>query len=183
MQKIKEIYKQKCITPSDINQLLPIINRYAKGCSHITEMGVRQAVSTWAFLEAAPQKFICYDVSFHPNIAEAEKIAKSEGIDFTFKKESTLECVIENTDLLFIDTWHSYHQLFTELNRHHDKVNRYILMHDTADCEFRNENFVQEYENGLYPAIFNFTSMHKEWFIYEKFANNNGLTVLKRRDD
>jgi hypothetical protein len=182
MKQIQEKYKEKCITKSDINELLPILNKYAKECSHITEMGVREVVSTWAFLETSPKKFICYDINHHENIDEAKKIALDNGIDFEFKLESTLKCDIEETELLFIDTWHSYNQLFTELNRHADKVKKYIIMHDTSDCEFRNENFIEEEINGLYPAIINFTLMNSDWFIYEKFANNNGLTILKRKN-
>jgi hypothetical protein len=183
MKQIKQKYKEKCDVESDINELLPILHRYARECEHITEMGVREAVSTWAFLAASPKKFICYDINHHPNIDEAKKIALKNNIDFEFKLESTLKCEIEETDLLFIDTWHSYNQLFSELNRHGSKARKYIIMHDTSDCEFRNENFVQEQINGLYPAIINFTLMNREWFIHEKFANNNGLTILKRKNE
>lgn len=181
MEKIKIKYQEKLLEKSDINQLLPILNEYAKNCGHITEMGVREVVSSWAFLEAKPRKFVCYDINNHENIKEAEKLANENGIEFVFKLENTLTCNIENTDLLFIDTWHSYNQLFTELNKHHDKVNKYIIMHDTTDCEFRNENFIKEQENGLYPAILNFTLMNRQWYIYEKFAHNNGLTILKKK--
>jgi hypothetical protein len=178
---IQEKYQEKCLIKSDINELLPILNRYAKECQHITEMGVREVVSTWALLETKPKKFVCYDIQDHPNIHEAKIIAKQNGIDFIFNLESSLDCVIEKTDLLFIDTWHSYNQLYAELNKHHINVNKYIIMHDTTDCEFRNENFIKEQENGLYPAIINFTLINRNWFIHEKYANNNGLTILKRK--
>ena len=105
---------------------------------------------------------------------------KKNKIDFIFNLESSLDCTIEKTDLLFIDTWHSYNQLYAELSRHHNNVNKYIIMHDTTDCQFRNENFIVENKNGLYPAILNFTLINQNWFIHEKFANNNGLTILKR---
>ena len=180
MTTIQEKYVEKCSTTSDINELLPILNRYAKECKSITEMGVRAVVSTWAFLDTNPEKFICYDIEDHPNIHEAQTIAKQNGIDFVFNLESSLDCVIEKTDLLFIDTWHSYNQLYAELNKHHENVNKYIIMHDTTDCEFRNENFVVENQNGLYPAILNFILTNRNWIIHEKFANNNGLTILKR---
>ncbi|MGD9307318.1 MAG: glycosyltransferase family 4 protein, partial [Desulfobacterales bacterium] len=44
---LEKIYSQKCETPSDINQHLPILRKYAAQCSHITEFGVRGVVSTW----------------------------------------------------------------------------------------------------------------------------------------
>ena len=182
MKEIHDIYKKKCEASSDINEHLPILHKYAKECNHITEMGTREFVSGWAFLTAKPKKFVCYDIQRHPNIEAAEKIAKQNGIDFEFKNESTLTCEIEETDLLFIDTWHSHNQLSAELNRHAKKARKYIIMHDTTDCEFRNENWIEEEINGLYPAFFNFLCyQNNEWFIHEKFANNNGLTILKRK--
>jgi hypothetical protein len=83
-------------------------------------------------------------------------------------------------DLTFIDTWHIYGQLKRELAKFAPNTNKYIIMHDTTDCEFRNENFIVENQNGLYPAILNFILTNRNWFIHEKFANNNGLTILKR---
>jgi hypothetical protein len=49
--------------PSDINEHLPILKKYASQCSHITEMGVRTGVSTWSFLASNPKKMISYDIT------------------------------------------------------------------------------------------------------------------------
>ena len=48
------IYNVLCNTPSDINEHMPTLYQFACTCSHITEMGVREVVSTWAFLNAKP---------------------------------------------------------------------------------------------------------------------------------
>ena len=47
---IKENYEIVCRQLGDINEHLPILKRFSEECSHITEMGVRYMVSTWAFL-------------------------------------------------------------------------------------------------------------------------------------
>ncbi len=47
--KIIDIYNNLCNEKSDINEHLPTLKRYAEKCDHITEMGVRSVVSTWAF--------------------------------------------------------------------------------------------------------------------------------------
>ena len=50
MNKLQEIYEGLCSTPSDINEHLPTLKKYAEECEHITEMGVRWVVSTYALL-------------------------------------------------------------------------------------------------------------------------------------
>ena len=42
-------------THSDINEHIPALINYAQQCDHITEMGVRWIVSTWAFMAASPK--------------------------------------------------------------------------------------------------------------------------------
>ena len=49
-------------TPSDINEHISTLIKYGSECEHITEMGVRWVVSTWAFLGAAPKVLKSYDM-------------------------------------------------------------------------------------------------------------------------
>ena len=51
---IENYYNNLVNTPSDINEHLPTLRKYAEECDHITEMGVRWIVSTYAFLAAKP---------------------------------------------------------------------------------------------------------------------------------
>lgn len=195
MKNLEQYYLEKCNISSDINEHLPIFKRYALECDTIIEMGVRGIVSTWAFMSGKPKKLVGIDIS-HPsefggNLDEVYRLAKEEGIEYDFRLQSTLECTIEECDLLFIDTWHDYLQLRKELYRHHSKVKKYIIFHDTGDSfGFKDENSYDEYHNqrnetnlpkGLIPAIDEFLSQNNEWFIYERFANNNGITILKRK--
>ena len=75
---------------------------------------------------------------------------------------------IEQTDLLFIDTDHTYEQCSKELKMHGHKVNKYLMFHDTTLCVELNK------------AISEFIEATKEWKIKEVLTNNNGLTVLER---
>jgi hypothetical protein len=34
---------------------------------------------------------------------------------------------------------------------------------------------------GIWPAIEEFLCSNSNWYIYEKFANNQGVTILKRK--
>ena len=50
MNYIEEKYKFLCKKPSDINEHLPTLYKYASECESIAELGVRGVISTWALL-------------------------------------------------------------------------------------------------------------------------------------
>ena len=172
------VYKEKCSTPSDINEHLPTLKKYADECNHITEFGVRWVVSTYALLMGKPKKMISYDIDF----CETEllkEIVKND-TDFQFIIGDTLKIEIEETDLLFIDTIHTYEHLKKELSLHSSKVKKYIILHDTTVYEWEGEAINGVTQKGLQPAIEEFLESNPNWVIYERFEYNNGLTILKR---
>jgi hypothetical protein len=180
MQQLEEIYNFKCQTPSDINEHLPTLKRYTEECEHVTEMGVRWVVSTFAFMMGKPKKLISIDIDpvekHGIKTEDLIELSKSVNVDFTFVVGDTTKIEIEETDFLFIDTLHTYNQLKKELELHANKSKKYIGFHDTT-------TFAQigEYkEVGLWPAIEEFLIANENWVISEKFENNNGLTILKR---
>jgi hypothetical protein len=185
MKNIKEKYNSLCLQRSDINEHLPTLFKYASSCDHITEMGVRSGVSTVAFLYANPKILISIDIIKHNNINELEKQSKVENINFNFILGNTLNIVIEETDLLFIDTLHTYDQLSKELELHVDKVKKYIILHDTTSFEHKDEK-LKNYtasstgKSGLWLAVQEFLDKNNNWSIKERFKNNNGLTILEK---
>ena len=60
---LNEIYEKMCEKPSDINEHLPTLKKYASECDHITEMGVRTVVSTYALMMGKPKKLISIDIT------------------------------------------------------------------------------------------------------------------------
>jgi len=191
---IFDYYEHHKNTSSDINEHLETFKKYSSECETVVEMGVRSIISTWAFVMGQPKKIISIDFQ-HPeifggNINEVYRICSDLGIDYEFKLENTLECEIEQCDLLFIDTWHDYLQLKSEMYRHHSKVNKYIILHDTYSFGFKDEDLYSEYDmgrkesnlpKGLISAVDEFLLHNPQWFIFERFANNNGITILKRK--
>ena len=181
-------------TPSDINEHLETLKKYAQECDTIIEMGVRSIVSTWAFLIANPKKLVSLDLynpsRFGGNLQEVYEAASFSDIDFSFVEQDSLTYNIDSCDLLFLDTWHDFLQLKKELTRHHSKVNKYIILHDTVSYRYVDDKSADEMgmlnqietnlPKGLWPAIEEFLYHNKNWVIWEKKANNNGLTVLKR---
>lgn len=193
-------YIEQCRTPSDINEHLPTLARYAGECSHVTECGVRSAVSSYAFASALVSrpdtKLVQVDPDWHPNIGLFQSQCAAEGLSVVFHKKSDLECPIEQTDLLFIDTWHVYGHLKRELARWHPYVRTYIILHDTTVDEWQGETIrngwdavrqsresgipIHEIRKGIWPAVAEFLETQSGWRLRERFTNNNGLTILER---
>lgn len=163
---------------SDINEHIETIRRYATGCQHITEFGTRGCVSTYALMAARPKKFLTYDLNVPGEIWTADTIAKEHGIEFGFMERNTIQIdPIEQTDLLFIDTLHTYDQLKKELAIHAKQVRKYLIFHDTTT--FGHVDEITGEEKGLWPAIQEFLDQG-EWELLQKYENCNGLTVLGR---
>ena len=181
MNNITAIYNQLCETPSDIHQHLPTLMKYASECEHITEMGVRGIVSTFALLMGEPKRMISYDINWVNGIEGLVKEVNQNGIDFDFRIGDTTDLNIVETDLLFIDTLHNYNQLKKELEVHSHKAKKYIIFHDTTSFEHIGESYEGKVdEKGIWPAI---EELLEEgiWEIKERYTNNNGLTILKRK--
>jgi hypothetical protein len=186
---IENFFNRLCTTPSDINEHLPTLKKYATGCDRVVEMGVRAVVSTWALLAAKPKQMVSYDIQSHQNIGAALGAARQAGIDYEFRVADTLRLTLEPTDFLFIDTLHTYLQLSQELRLHADKVTKFIALHDTETFGRKDEQLYahasdlakgSSAKTGLMTAAEDFLAEHPEWQIAEHFPNNNGLTVLRR---
>jgi hypothetical protein len=193
-------YTQAASTPSDINEHLPTLLSYAQECNHITECGVRGVTSSWAFALGLAGKssarLIQVDLNINNNVTQFGKVAKDNGIDVVFYQQDDLKCPMEETELLFIDTWHVYAHLKRELERWNTNVTKFIIMHDTTVDEWLGETIrndwnaneqsltsgfpVDEIMKGLWPAIDDFLTSHPHWILEKRFTNNNGLTILKR---
>lgn len=190
MNKIISNYEYYTNSPSDINEHLPTLKKYAEECDHVTEMGVRFVVSTWALLAGKPKRMVAIDIMQRP-IGEAARLAEEAGIEFAFQIGDTADenFKIEETDLLFIDTWHIYEQLKREFELHSKKARKYIVLHDTTKYGDVGEEHtyedalvkVGEQRKGLWAAIEEFVQDSPEWYIKERFVNNNGLTVLAKK--
>ena len=195
MTTITEQFQLRVNHSSDINEHLETIKNFASECEHITEMGVRSVVSTWALLAAKPKRLVSMDIVQCP-VQDAAIAANNEGIDFEFivADTSNPQLDIEPTDLLFIDTWHVYDQLKVEFKLHSNKVKKYIILHDTTTFGEVGESgsdliinpvtgqMEMMRKRGLWPAVEEFLAENTNWTLKERFTHNNGLTILQRSD-
>lgn len=191
--QLEFIYNNLIETPSDINEHLPILKAYASQCDHITEMGVRWFVSTYAFCLGRPQVLKSYDINYaEGQYIEFLRILGESGIEtkFDYVIGDVLKSEIEETDFLFIDTLHQYTQLKQELAIHASKARKFIGFHDTTTygfepepADWQTDNIMENYvhnDKGIWPAIEEFLNEDPNWVLDMKLNNCNGLTILKR---
>jgi hypothetical protein len=202
MDYIKNKYNTLSNTPSDINEHLPTLYRYATNCESVIELGVRGCVSSWAFTygllnnNKSKKELFLNDLE-KCDIDELLNKSKDTDIKINYEWINDLELQItENYDLTFIDTWHVYAQLKRELEKYSKITNKYIIMHDTTVDEIYGETIrmcmnsyqqskqtgfpIEEINRGLWPAVEEFLRDNTNWRLKERYTNNNGLTILER---
>lgn len=194
---------------SDINEHLETLKKLSSECDTVIELGIRWMVSIIALAVSGCKNIYGYDV-IHPSAFDGnrfenlEKYCKKYNLNLNIVQGDVLELTtIPECDLLFIDTFHAYRQLKSELFLFSDKVKKYIVMHDTNSYAEIDEAYIskkewfEKYKNneiineivdincekqGLKNAIEDFLSENKDWEIFKIYENNNGLTVLKRKN-
>jgi len=171
LQKEFEIAKK---TKTDIYEHLDVLKNYADQCNHVTEFGVRTAMSSVAFLASKSETVTSYDIHKKDRAKYIENICEIEKRPWNLIIESSLEAVIEETDFLFMDSCHTYEHLKKELEIHSHKAKKFIGFHDTKSFAEKGE---KENSGGILPAINEFLE-NKEWKILEDFPNNNGLMII-----
>jgi len=199
-----EIYRMTNTHGCDINEHVPTLIEYGLKVDTITEMGVRYGFSTRAFLFAKPKSLLSIDL-FEWNSKEHAggdprtnnfwaneyKRLYDDLVDYTYQKGDTTKIpVIDEVELLFIDTFHHKDVLEIELARHGNQATKYIIMHDTETfgtqgqaCDaklFVDHVTTNEVGTGLNYAIIRFIRDNPHWSIEKVYTNNNGLTILKR---
>ncbi|MEI6852555.1 MAG: hypothetical protein WCL06_06910 [Bacteroidota bacterium] len=155
---------------------LDIFTNYASKCKTVTEFGVETGCSTMAFLMSSCSKVYSYDVIVTPNARLVKDAADADGRFFRLYEKDNLKVKIRKTDMLFIDTDHWYGQIKAELEHHHSRVRKWILMHDTETFGLINPF---DGRPGMKAAIYEFMEAHPEWQIKEHFDVGHGLTVLE----
>lgn len=170
------MYSGAVAAPSDINEHLPTLRALASSVDRVTEMGTRTGVSTTALLAGRPLRHVSYDLLFRED-AYRVLSAADEATEATFVQADVLQIDIDETDLLFIDTLHTYAQLGAELRRHASKVTCFIALHDTTTFGEVGEDGARP---GLWKAVEEFVAERPEWHVEHRYTNNNGLTVLRR---
>ncbi len=198
--QLRQQYTFAFTDPSDINQHIPTLRDLAKQCSSVVEIGLRSMVSTWGILQGLAESpfsnrsYLGIDIAIPPldRLNLANNLAEANGISFQFGQADDRTIMIDPTEMLFIDSLHTYCHLTYELETFSSQVSKYIAMHDTSepwgeadDTEYHGDysEYPDEYDRtrrGLWPAVQDFLQRHPEWMLYRRDCNNHGFTILKR---
>lgn len=163
---------------NDIGTHAKLFRMLAAQCEHITEFGVRNGISTGAFLAGQPKEMVCYDIIKQPNFTFLEAVARQMGVVFTFIQKDTTKVEIEPTDMLFVDACHRYSAVSKELKNAH-KVRKYIVFHDTVGCWKWEEGNPLRVE-GIGRAIQELIAAG-QWELTSEYDKGSGLMVLSRK--
>jgi spore coat polysaccharide biosynthesis predicted glycosyltransferase SpsG len=168
---------------SDISAHLPLLEFLASRCDHITEFGTRDCYSTIALIYGCRKegKVVSYDIKSTPDIEFLLSKKDDLPCDWEFRLDNTIreDLEIEPTDLLLIDTLHTYDQVKKELELHANKVNQAILFHDTFSQGEKSLDIIGE--PGINQAINEFLS-ENNWRITYQVQFNHGLVLMENMD-
>lgn len=199
-EELTKIYNYHCQTPSDIYQHIPVLKELAQQCSSVIEIGIRYMVSSWGIFEGLAhspfpnRSYLGIDLAFPPkeSFDQAKSLAEQNGITFNFLQANDMDIELEQADMLFIDSLHTYCHLTYELETFSPKIRKFITMHDTS-APWGNQDDDQytgdyseypaqydRYKRGLWPAVEDFLKRHPEWTLQERRLNNHGFTILRR---
>ena len=167
---------------SDISAHLPLLEYLASKCNHGTEFGTRDGCSTCAFISGllrSQGSLVSFDVEIPSFIDDFKSMA---GLDcsWEFRQKNTIDedFKIDRTDLLFIDSLHTYQQVKNELRLHAKMVDKFIVFHDTYSHGKLSKDV--EGSEGILRAITEFVSSQSEWEEVYNVDFNHGLIVLEK---
>lgn len=200
-------YRKCAKRKSDIHEHIPTLREYASKCESVFETGVRGVCSSWAFAKGLMENnsetkdYLINDISPFPR--QIVDVSAKAGINIEMKIVNNLELKFEREyDLTFIDTWHVYKQLANELDAFSPITKKYIILHDTTtfgesgeywniqkgDVDYQSDMIgesgysEEDCKKGLWLAVEEFLEKNKEWELEKRFTNNNGLTILRRKE-
>lgn len=168
---------------SDISAHLPFLEYLASRVCYVTEFGTRGCYSTSAFLSGCRGHVHSYDLNRNSDIDYLQELSKKGKLPchWSFHQGDTLKVnPIEETDLLFIDTLHTYDQVIRELNRHASRVRKYLVFHDTSIYSQGTVSVDRPNEDGILKAVNQFLERRPEWQEVYRVEYNHGLLVLEK---
>lgn len=179
MSQVELMYEEALAIDSDVREHLPILRSFAERSQTIVELGFRLGISASALMAGEPRKLTIVDWNLFPYEVHQERLDQfrmvglEQDTEVEFWESDSLSVRLPNTDMMFLDTFHTYEHLFLELIRHADSIKKYIFIHDTDDptCP------------GMFNAIEDFLMDNKQWRMELRLRKRPGLVLLERLDN
>lgn len=178
---IDDIYETVRTVKRDLDQHMPYLRTLAAMCQTVTEISKRRE-SLIAFSAGRPNRLISYNTeAADPMVRQILDLSKEESSVITVENRTSDDIdSIDSTDLLFIDSKHTYPQLKKELEKYMERVNRFAVFHDTHAYATKSEDGS---EGGLLTAIREWVESHPQSFIYHHTKDQYGLTIIGVRPE
>lgn len=167
---------------------VPFLKEICKDLDHVTEFGVREAYSTCAIIDGLRGRFatlVSYDIDA-PAVGDIVEHARANEVNWVFHQEDTLTTdPIVTTDLLFLDSAHTYDQVKAELERHASRVKRFLVFDDVTifgkhGDPTGNTGYICPGVRGIMPAIQEFRDANPFWTVHTHKPEGCGLLCLER---
>jgi len=175
---LDELYAKVCNEVSDVFLHCPTIREFASRCEHVTELGLNSLGVCVSIMAGQPGKFVAYGKKKEQLDAVIEQLPKKMGkTHVRFMHEDPLKTQIEETDMLVIDTYHSYSQLNAELRKHGGNVKRYIVIVNSYAFGTVGQDGSSP---GVMDAVSEFVDKNDKWEVVYNERKNNGLLIIER---
>ncbi|MHC4091684.1 MAG: hypothetical protein ACYSVY_15690 [Planctomycetota bacterium] len=177
---LQDIYEYYAKQEGDFSSHFPMIAALAQNCDHVTDLGNRD-YDLAALAGGQPKRIVSYNMAQQSAIYwRLEGLAKkNKDFSVLIRHNDSLECNIEETDLLFIKTYHTAERLGAELARHAHKVRRYIVVVATEIYGRR----AADGTPGLKTALIDFMHKNPEWSVVYNSPKQYGMMVLSKNPD
>lgn len=174
-----------------------VIASVASKCSTAVEFGVRRGVSSVSLAyglsssKSKHRKLTSYDIQ-EPSFkwSQFENYCKDAKVEIEFHIENSRKIAIPRTDILFIDSFHSYSHFMEEIRIHESKASKFIIMHDSSktgtyglkdqDSGYDQDHDYHKYDKqGMYNAAIDFERKYgHRWEVFYHSNVGEGLTVF-----
>ena len=153
----------------DMYKRIDYIQSTFGGIKTVTEFGPFEGCSTSAWISLRPEKFVTVDRGITLDVDLYKQAAEEVGVNFEFILGNDIEIDIEPCELLFIDTMHTEDHTYEELQRHADKISKYLVFHDVNPARF-----------DTLKGINKWWKDHPEWNLKYQDFQDCGFMVLEK---
>jgi glycosyltransferase involved in cell wall biosynthesis len=178
-EKIEDAYVNASKTERDFNQHMPKLRELADGCSHVTDISIRQE-SFIALAASKAETVVSYSNEHGPLTDHVAKLRNIKRLPSNPRDVMA----IAPTDLLFLNTTHTANQVYKELTQLAPSAKHYIILHNTQIYGEMGEDATPQVPSpGILVACRRYMRENPQWSVIYHTNNQYGLTVLSCRPE
>ena len=184
---------------NEVSDFMPRLKELAKECSTVVELGGDQRAGSVSIVLGLMEnfreekKFYLYcPRGFQRQDKKFLRKFSLMPIEFVCDNREFLFQTPFEVDLVYVNSWHTYPRLYSELCHFAPFTKKFIaILHTHSHWENEDEpdysllryspfKELCKDKKGLRLAIEDFLNSHTEWEKFEDHANSHGFTILKR---